>query len=520
MSIMRTLFTRLLLVFTLLLICFGGVVLVITQQNQNRYHLELNQRLHSPVAMYIAEIADLATPESIDISKLRELSAHLMMLNPSAEVYALDPDGVILGTANPELVLTQSRIEMAPVHEYLGNGAKLPLLAIDPSSNDTQSIFSAWPVYGANTVDDRLRDSSNPVGYIYVVLGSQHQLSLRESLHELSSSRDLATTLAALVVLAVLAAAVLFFLLTRRLRKLRLDVVNQFSQLSKSNTLPMPVTSQKKDELDDLAAAYQQLTDTLTLKNQQQQQADISRRELFASISHDLRTPLTTLQSYLETLQSHGHRFDADERSRYVQTACNHTQRLKSLVTDLFELTRLDNGDMKPRLENFSILELAHDFAQDHVPDSSNQFVQIRVDANVEDESRLRVFADIAMTTRIFSNLLGNALRHTNEGDYITISLQQTINDRIDIKFSDTGTGMSIEKQSQINSPASMSLWKQDYRATGGLGLQIVRKILDLHGSTIDIKSEPGNGTQLSFHLPAANDSAGRVNHMIPAIAL
>jgi len=499
---MRSLFARLLLGITLLLLILGATVLWVAHKSQKHYHLELNQQLH-PVAMYIAQNAELVTGNRINPNRITALANHLMMLNPGVEVYAIDVSGNIIASANPNAALVRTSIDMKPIHQYLADQPEFPLLAENPLDASSRTIFSAFPVYPPNTVDERDSGDSLPLGYVYVVLASQRDLSFREGLYAHASSHSLAKTLTAILLLATIAAGVLFFLLTTRLRRLRRDVARQISVAD----LPVPLTPLvppgRHDELDELTYAYKHMTRALEIKNRQLQHADSSRRELFASVSHDLRTPLTTLQSYIETLLTHGNRFDAKERDRYLHTAFNHTRRLNSLVTDLFELTRLDNGDMQPRWETFSVLELAHDIVQDYKPGCEQKAIDLHINNNATHSDRLLVRADIAMTTRVFTNLMSNALRFTKAHDQISITLQQQTTHRVAIVFSDTGAGMTKKKQKHITSQQLHTQWKRDYRARGGLGLQIVRRILALHGSDMLVESQSGKGTRFTFYLPA-----------------
>ncbi len=507
---MRSLFSQLLVGITLLLLVSGSTVFWLSYQSQNQYHLELNQQLHEPVAMYIAQNANLAIGNTVSTERLKALSDHLMMLNPSVEVYALDTLGNISATASDNAPLKRNRIDMSAVHHYLSDQRQLPLLAENPLYNDDKTIFSAFPIYPENTVDNRPDQTTEPIGYVYVVLASQQKLSLRDGLASHSSSRSLAYSLISILLITALAAGSLFFLLTRRLRKLRLRLSKHMKNLSIEGHVSH--MSNPVDELDELTTAYESMTRALQLKNQQLQQADSSRRELFASVSHDLRTPLTTLQSYLETLISHGDRFDGEERARYLHTAFNHTQRLRSLIADLFELTQLDNGDMRPQFETFSLLELTHDIVQDYAPSCEETGKRLQVIANSSEHSHpqpnaLLVQADIAMTTRVLTNLLSNALKHTYCDDLITIEISQRPNQKIAVSFSDTGSGISLAKQEQINSNQSYTAWKRVYGVGGGLGLRIVQRLLDLHDSGLKVTSEPGKGTRFQFSLPAASRS-------------
>lgn len=491
------------------MIVLGTGVLWSTHNSQIRYYLELNQQLNAPVSMYIAQNVSVVEGILLDTEKIAELSDIVSQLNPGIEVYALDAAGKVMLAANQQKSVLREQVDMTPINAFINRSKPFPLFAENPGTESGNSIFSVHPLYPENKLVPNTKNETEPVGYIYVVLASEQQRSLSDSLFYNKSSQDLFVTIAAILVLTGVCATALFFVLTLRLKKLRYRVTQRLQHIEdegeSDGDAHQSQFTKSPDELEDLANAYDVLADSLTRSNQRIRQADQSRRDLFASISHDLRTPLTTLQTYLETLKTHDDRFTEAERHHYLTIALNHTNRLKRLVSDIFELSRLDNGDMEPNCESFSLLELAHDIVQDYQPTNQCDSVYLDVVAETASASNWQVTADIDMTTRVFTNLLGNALKHTDLNDKISITLRHDQPERVGIVFSDTGEGMSTSTQQQIVGGDTWKNWKRNYQQPGGLGLQIVQLILRLHGSALSVHSQLGMGTRFEFELPATD---------------
>jgi signal transduction histidine kinase len=143
------------------------------------------------------------------------------------------------------------------------------------------------------------------------------------------------------------------------------------------------------------------------------QESDRLRRELFTNISHDLRTPLASLQGYIETLIIKDEMLDEVTRRQYLDTACRHAAHLGRLIQDLFELAMFDSGSATPVFEEFSLTELIHDVAQEFRLQADEAQVSLQVDP--PDEA-VNVYADISLIQRVLENLVGNALKYTPEG--------------------------------------------------------------------------------------------------------
>jgi signal transduction histidine kinase len=227
---------------------------------------------------------------------------------------------------------------------------------------------------------------------------------------------------------------------------------------------------------------------------------DTLRRELVANVSHDLRTPLATLHGYLETLSLKEGSLSPGDRVRYLEAALRHSERLGRLIDELFELAKMDAGEVRPHAEAFSLGELVQDVVQEFRLRASERGVVLEVEPTADLPF---VEADIGMMERVLENLIENALRHTPENGRVTVRLDAE-GSLVQVEVEDTGCGIAPEELPRI--------FDRFYRvgpngsdASGsGLGLAITRRILELHERPIEARSAPGQGTTFTFGLRAA----------------
>jgi hypothetical protein len=147
----------------------GAAFYQIDRYSVRMYHEELSQRLNASLAMYVVNAEPLISGGSVNEAALSELSNRAMVINPTAEIYLLAPDGTILGHAFPPDELSVERIDVGPIHDLLSEAQPLPIKGVDPRNPGTRKVFSAFPVVDPD-------DSSGDAGYLYVVLGgSQYE---------------------------------------------------------------------------------------------------------------------------------------------------------------------------------------------------------------------------------------------------------------------------------------------------------------------------------------------------------
>ena len=268
------------------------------------------------------------------------------------------------------------------------------------------------------------------------------------------------------------------------------------------------------DALARLAADVERMSACIAQQKQSVARAERRQRELLAKVSHDLRTPLASMQGYLELLLLRQGSLDAAEERNYLQTAIRQSERLARLVRDLFELTRLEDETMRPASEDFSLAELAHDVVQKFARDAEARAVQLAVAGGHDEALALRVCADMALVERVLNNLVENALRHTPAGGAVAIELACTA-DRARVVVRDNGEGIAGDRldglfDSYVEADRVGNAGPQGH---GGLGLAIARRIVRLHGGELTVHSIRGQGTQVAFDLPQAAAPLSKEEH-------
>lgn len=482
-----TLTQRLSLVFALLLVLCCGTSAWMQLRSSRMHELEVAQVLSRDLAMSIARDVQLTDANGLMPNAVRNLFSQLMVVNPSVEVYLLEPDGRIAGHAAPEGRLRRDHVDLAPVRRFI-DGAALPILGDDPRSMDGRKVFSVAP----------LRVNGRDVGFIYVVLmGEAH-----DQVAALGSTNAVLQTalwsIGLIALLCLVAGLVAFALITRPLRRLT-DSVRQFDMhgAPPQPVTPVPVAPQdSKDEIAVLDAAYRQMVARIAEQWQALTRQDQERRELIANVSHDLRTPLSSLHGYLETLLLKDSVLDAAQRRRYLGIAIEQSGKVGELAQSLFELARLEYGFVQPESEAFSIVDLVQDVFQKF--ELRAQSAQVELKASFPPQLPA-ARADVGMIERVLSNLLDNALRYTPEGGCIEIALAGRGN-ALEVSVGDTGPGIAPElREGLFQRPFAVGGARRD----GGLGLRIVHRILELHGQRIALVEAPGKGACFSFSLPA-----------------
>ena len=424
---MKTLFAKLSITLVIIVGLMGAALFVVDRINTRVYYEELSQSLNAPIAMYVTEQRQLITDGVPDLDSLRDLAAHAMVINPTAEIYLLDAKGRILGHGLPPDAVIRESVDLGPVTALLDGAAHMPVRGDDPLSSSSRKIFSAFPVMSDGTLE----------GYLYVILGGQAYEALAS---DISDSYAGKTSAAAILVIILVTAAIgllVFGLLTRRLKRLSREV--RAAGESDFEIDPgLERRTEGGDEIDALSAAFVDMSARIREQIEQLQENDRLRRELVSNISHDLRTPLAAMQGYIETLIIKSDRMSAEERNRYLRIARKHTLRLGTLIGDLFELSKLDSASVTPNLETFSLPELVQDIAHEFQIESEKKNIDLSIE--MQSESAFTI-GDIGLIQRVLENLVRNAVRFTPAGGEVTISIAERPN-TLTVAVSDNGPGI------------------------------------------------------------------------------
>ncbi|MCD0502667.1 sensor histidine kinase [Bordetella petrii] len=482
-----TLTQRLSAVFALLLLACCGVSAWLHMAANERYQQEVVQRLSSGLAAHIAGTRPLMGDSGWNPESVRMLFDQLMAVNPAVEVYLLGNDGRIEADAAPPGRVKFDHVDLAPVRRFLA-GEPLPILGVDPRNTATRKVFSAAPI----RIDGRDR------GYVYVVLQGEAHDALASSLSASAVLRTSLWSIALVGLLGLVAGLVAFASITRPLRSLTQAVRNFDSDGAAAAALHRRDDAHGDgDEIVVLRRAFAQMGQRIAEQWRELTRQDQQRRDLVANISHDLRTPLTSLHGYLETLRFKDGSLGPDERRRYLDTALGQSRKVGRLAQELFDLARLESGLVQPELDTFALPELVQDVIQKF--ELAAEARQQRLDTDFPRDLP-PVRADLALIERVLTNLLDNAIRHSPQGSRIQVRLGHA-GQGIEVRVSDTGPGIPPELRDGLFTRASVLT--QNRRDGGGLGLVIVQRILQLHRSEIRLLEEPGQGAVFRFLLPA-----------------
>ena len=490
----RTLYSRIAAVLFTLVLLIGYVVYSMVLYSTEMYQQELTQKLNTALAKQIVAEEPLFTEQHVNQQALQSLFHWLMIINPSIELYLLDATGKILAFSAPEGHVKRQRVSLAPIKQFLAKQGKYPLTGDDPRTADDQhsrqKVFSAAMIPGDTT--------DSPAGYLYVILESEAVSGITDRIKGSYILRFTTTGLGASLLLALAAGLTAFALLTRRLRLLS-RIMSSYGAKRQQSLTRYPTTEKPTDEIDQLGLQFNQMAERIDQQLEDLAQNDAKRREMVANVSHDLRTPLTSLHGYLETLLLKDETLTAEERRRYLEVATAQSTRLKQLIEELFELAKLDSSETLINIEPFSLTELAHDILHKFKLEAEKR--NITIQAHFVNDLPF-AYGDIGLIQRVLDNLIDNALRYTPAGGRITLSLADA-SDNIVVKVADTGHGIPDDELPHI--------FDRFYRleknrtasdTNAGLGLSIAKRIIDLHGSTIEAASKLDQGTTFSFALP------------------
>jgi signal transduction histidine kinase len=326
-------------------------------------------------------------------------------------------------------------------------------------------------------VDDRF------VGLVLVLVLESRPIGV---FRELGRFLSLPSTLL-LVVATVVVALVVFNPARRRLSALE-DAAHRLGEGDLSARAPQA----GGDEIARVAAAFNRMAGELEARDAALRTSDALRRQMMADVSHELKTPLTAMRGYIETLRMPEVALDAERRDRYFDTIDRETRRLERIVKDLLDLARYEHGAVVLQRRLFDIGRLFENVAGRHEREAHTKAVAIRIHVDPQAD---QVVGDPDRIEQAIENLVANALRHTPSGGSITLSATQA-DGKATLSVSDSGGGITPEHLPHVFERFYKVDASRAAESTGsGLGLSITKAIVERHGGTISVTSDPGRTT-------------------------
>lgn len=239
-----------------------------------------------------------------------------------------------------------------------------------------------------------------------------------------------------------------------------------------------------------------QLLEEITAAKEQAEQANIAKSRFLAAASHDLRQPLHAMGLFIDTLRD---RLDSEADKKLFENIASAHVALESLFSALLEISRLDSGAVKPQISHFHLRPLLQDLRQEFAAEAAQKGIALELkgpDSVVQ--------SDPVLLNRIVRNLISNAVHYTQEGQ-VSVNVE-ACDQRVKILVEDSGIGIPEREFNNIFSEYhQLHNVERDRRKGLGLGLAVVRRMVDLLGYTIAVRSELGRGSVFSIHVPAGD---------------
>lgn len=237
---------------------------------------------------------------------------------------------------------------------------------------------------------------------------------------------------------------------------------------------------------------YDLIFENINIMTRELSKNEMLKNDFVSNVSHEIKTPLAVIQNYARALQDEN--LDINKREEYLKGLIAQSKKLSSLISNILKLNKLENQQIIPEIEEFDLAELL----RIAILDFENLFEkkQLILDCDIDD---VKVVSSASMLELVINNLISNAIKFTNSGGKILISLKQTQTHAI-IKVEDTGCGISQEVGERIfdkfyQGDASHSI------DGNGLGLALVKRVIDLIGGEISVKSKVGVGSVFTLKL-------------------
>ncbi len=309
---------------------------------------------------------------------------------------------------------------------------------------------------------------------------------------------EIGTPLAIGAVLLLIGGTVIATLVIFRPAQARLRAVEAAARRFGEGDLSARAPEIGGDEVAAVATAFNRMAADLAARQAQLVEADRARRQRLADVSHELMSPLTAIRGYAETLGLPQFLPASKEGQRAVKVIHEEGERIERLVKDLLDLARFEAGGMSLALENVDVDEIFERVSERHAQAAQDQGVTIVVEPHEDD---IRLAGDPHRLEQALQNLASNALRHTPPGGVIRLGASRD-NGQVRLTVADNGVGIPAEHLPHVFD----RFYKADQSRSGagsGLGLSIVKAIIDRHGGSVSVRSGQGAGTVFTILLAA-----------------
>ncbi len=469
----RSVYSRMLITYILIAAFILLLQSVILVQLYKESYIEVTADSTVAQAEQIATI--ITSPQHGDAKSVSALLTALEIYETdSVSLWLTDENGVVYHSdSNETLHITQE--ELSSSLQKVFNGETVVL------RNEITSIMSGLVLTVAAPV--KYED-----GRILYAIYMKRTIDAAQGLDYLFYRHLLLSTL-----ITILISAVLVFISTKHIT-LPIKQLNRMCIDISNGNFDTQITTAGQDEIEQLATSFNTMAQNL-------KRHEKLRSSFVANVSHELRSPITSIHGFAEGLLDGT--IDEKDREKYARVIVEESTRLKKLINELLDLSQIESGEFPLHLSQFDINE--------HIRRVLIRYIDRMEDKNIElnvsfTEEYCMVFADADRIEQVIVNLIDNAIKFTPENGTISI-WTRTDEEKVLVGISDTGEGISKEDLDYIFERFFKSDRAHSNKIGTGLGLSIVKKILDQHGETILVRSEPNKGTKFIFTLTSTDIS-------------
>ena len=483
-NVSRSLYARIVFVYLAGLLLLSVTAAWVAVSQFEKLGREWQQRTQIDLADNLVRVMQAPLGAGPDSPAARDAADQILSINPAVSLYVLDADGRVVGNYAEAGCSDNAQVPVSALEDLLSDEPMLPVVVEAPCSHH-DSVFSVAPV--------RFGDAGHQ-GYLLAVLDAGARMSMFAMLRTSSITRTLLIAGSLAVGLAGVLGLLLFALLTRRFRKLT-TAVERFAV----GDYGQRIDPGRADEIGHLSRAFNDMAATIEAQLDALRENDRQRRELVANLSHDFRTPLTSLRGYAEQLRK-AQNLPAETRDAHLAAILANADRLTRLARQLSTLARVDAFEKPLCVDAFSLAELIHDIAAKFRPQALDAGLELTVDCA---PTLPPVAADLALIDRVLANLIDNAIAATPPGGKVGV-VASVADSRVVVEISDSGVGLSTDELTLVTQRFYRTPAPRMRGEGSGLGLSIVEEICARHGTRLRLHSTPGEGTRAAFDLPVA----------------
>jgi signal transduction histidine kinase len=354
-------------------------------------------------------------------------------------------------------------------------------------ASEIQQVFAGETTSKEVSYKNLYTDRMLRVGYPFNVGETTYAMFINVPMPEIEDTIS-RVSIIIFVSLAIsgLLAVILIFVITRRMGY-EINVINESARYIAEGNFDKKIIINRKDELGELAESFNVMADEL---NKQEN----TKRMFISSLSHDLRTPLTTIKGYTQGILDGT--IDGEKQDRYLKIVLNEIDRLVKMINDLLDLSKMESGALVLNKTDFDLNELIVNVLDNFEQRIVSKRVKLTIDLSKE---KVLAHGDYTAIHRVVYNLMDNATKFVNEEGSISIRTEFR-DDKLYVGVSNTGKVLSAKELSMIwDRFSKLDKSRGLEKKSSGLGLSIVKEIIKAHNEKIDVFSNEDIGVAFIF---------------------